>query len=103
MIRNLECGTKYEVGGETRAKKLKSVPVAYSLFFMQAVITAYNICTTELHSNSCEKRNTVESSIIYLQYNFLLYVHVFVHEAIYHTESTFTSITNMYLSIHPMK
>ena len=32
------------------------------------------------------KKNTFEKSIIYLQYNYLLSVHVFVHEAIHHTE-----------------
>ena len=37
----------------------------HSLFFMQAAVIA---------------------SIIYLYYNCLLYVQVFVHEAIYHTE-----------------
>ena len=53
---------------------------------MQATIIAYNICTTKWHSNLSEKRNIFETSIIYLHFNCLLYVHVFLHEVIHHTE-----------------
>ena len=58
----------------------------HSLLFMQASIIAYNICTAKQHSKYSDKRNTFENSIIYLQYDCLLSVHVFVHEAIHHTD-----------------
>ena len=73
----------------------------HSLFFMQAAVIAYNICTALRHSNQSEKINTLESSIIYLQYNCLLYVHVFVYEAIHHTELNIF-FNNMFLLIHPL-
>ena len=66
----------------------------HGIFFMQAANIAYNICTAERHSNQSEKRNTFENSIIYRQYNFVLYVPVFVHEATNHTE------LNIYFNNH---
>ena len=57
--------------------------------------TAYSSCRLQLlhiilvwlnHIQTFLKRNIFESSIIYLHFNCLLSVHVFVHEAIHHTE-----------------
>ena len=53
----------------------------HSLFFIQAVIIAYNICTAERHSNESEKKEKpFESSITFVGQC------LFVHEAIYQTE-----------------
>ena len=84
LIGNVEFGLEIDYGGRGGGQESQF----HSLFFMQAAVIAGDICTTKRHSNLSVKRNIYfyESSIIYLHYNCLLYVQVFVHEAIHHTE-----------------
>ena len=81
-IGNVECGPEIEYAeGGGGGKKVS--------------FTAYSSCRLQLlhiilvwlnHIQTFLKRNIFESSIIYLHFNCLLSVHVFVHEAIHHTE-----------------
>ena len=66
-------GRRWESGDEGQKSQF------HSLFFTQAAVIAVIIIMSE-------KKNAFERSIIYLHYNCLLSVHVFVHEAIHHTE-----------------
>ena len=88
-------GIKYRGGGkEGQESQFTSV---YSLFFMQAAIIAHNICSGFKAFKLIRKKKYIWEQHIYLQYKFLQYVYVFVHEAIIILKSTFTSITNMYI------
>ena len=53
---------------------------------MKAAVVAYNICLALRHSKTNLKKNIFKSSVIYLQYNCLLHVHVFLHGAIHRTK-----------------
>ena len=70
-------------GEEGQESQFTSV---YSLFFMQAAIIAHNICSGFKAFKLIRKKKYIWEQHIYLQYKFLQYVYVFVHEAIYHTK-----------------
>ena len=72
-----------EGGEEGQESRFTSV---YSLFFMQAAIIAHNICSGFKAFKLIRKKKYIWEQHIYLQYKFLQYVYVFVHEAIYHTK-----------------
>ena len=72
----MEFGLEIDYGGRGGGQESHF----HSLFFMQAVIIAYDICTAERDSNESEKKKTFESSITFVGQ------HVFAHEAIYQTE-----------------
>ena len=77
-------GIKYREGVEEgQESQFTSV---YSLFFMQAAIIAHNICSGFKAFKLIRKKKYMWEQHIYLQYKFLQYVYVFIHEAIYHTK-----------------
>ena len=83
---NMESGLGIKNRGGVEEGQESQFTSVYSLFFMQAAIIAHNICSGFKAFKLIRKKKYIWEQHIYLQYKFLQYVYVFVHEAIYHTK-----------------